>query len=167
MMEEKNNAMERKASVLPVGGMPKFDVWFSDLGSELSLKEHMDGGKYQAVRMMRRNREVGADTLTAAVRADLKIVSMAERKRADGRPYSPSSLHREVELEVEMVSRAGREITNHFDDGQGLSAFRTGTRFTVVYWPSDQMARVSRSSAVLYAEPAAEEAEEAPEDGEA
>ena len=51
MMEEKNNAMERKASVLPVGGMPKFDVWFSDLGSELSLKEHMDGGKYQAVRM--------------------------------------------------------------------------------------------------------------------
>lgn len=173
MMEEKNSAMERKA---PVGGMPKFDVWAYGVAGEYDLRAAKESGEIQKMELMRKVRGQDNSTLIGRVTAKLRVTDVHERRRKDAKKMMDST-HRELEVHVEVVEDVPMGVTNGLDDGQGLSAFKAGTQFVLVYCPAFvlvycpadklHMARVSRSSAVLYAEPAAEEAEEAPEDGEA
>lgn len=162
MMEEKNNAMERKA---PVGGMPKFDVWAYGVAGEYDLRAAKESGEIQKMELMRKVRGQDNSTLIGRVTAKLRVTDVHERRRKDAKKMMDST-HRELEVHVEAVEDVPMGVTNGLDDGQGLSAFKAGTQFVLVYCPADKlhMARVSRSSAVLYAEPAAEEV---PEDGEA
>lgn len=122
-------------------GRPKFDVWVMGLPGE----DGMQVGAEIDVKLMRRAREQNADTLVFPEAATLKITSVKPRRRQG----SESSTHRELEVEVVFTKNVQHGKTNQFDDGRGLEAFRADTECTVVYWPSDQMARVSRHSAVL------------------
>lgn len=129
-------------------GMPRFDVWVTGLPDENYLEDAVFD-----VKMMRRSRENGSDTLLFPVPAKLKVVGVTPRRRSGTKV--PGSTHRELAVEVELVEDAQKGNLNHFDDGQGLSAFKAGTRFVLVYWPSDRMARVSRSCEVLCVGPEA------------
>lgn len=125
----------------PTNGKPRYDVWAYGLPGENEL-----AGRDLDVQLMRRAAQGGGDTLIYKVPVKLHVLSVQPRRRVSG---APGSTHRELAVEVEMVENAQRGAMNSFDDGQGLSAFKAGERFTLVYWPSDRMARVSRSCAIL------------------
>ena len=136
--------MERNNMPKAAGtGQPKFDVWVYGMPGE----DELEVGTVREVKMMRRLRAQGSDTLVTASSAKLKVLKVEPRRKSDTK--SPDSTRRELAVEVEMVEGVKRSITNHFDDGRGLAAFETGVTFTLVYWPFDKMARVSRSCEVL------------------
>lgn len=139
--------MEEKKMPKATGtGQPKFDVWVYGLPGE----DEMKAGVTCEVKMMRRLREQGSDTLVAPSPATLKVLKAESRRKSDTR--SPDSTRRELAVEVMLAEGVKRSVTNHFDDGQGLAAFKTGVTFTLVYWPFDKMSRVSRSCDVLFAQ---------------
>ena len=134
---EKNNGTPKAGA-----GLPKFDVWVYGMPGEDELE-----GAVREVKMMRRLREQGSDTLVSAAPATLKVLNVTPRRKSDTK--SPDSTRRELAVEVELTEGVKRSVMNHFDDGLGLAAFKTGIKFTLVYWPFDKMARVSRSCDVL------------------
>lgn len=133
-------------------GQPKFEVWAYDMPSEADLRIAEQGGKAVDVNMMRRHREKSSDSLVYRVPVSLKVLSVKNRRRGSDTKKRVGSMHRELAVEVEMVKNAPKGILNGCDDGLGLSAFKAGTQFTLVYCPDDgtKAARVSRSSDVLY-----------------
>lgn len=138
-------------------GVPKFEVWASDMPSEGDLKIAEQVGKVVNVYLMRRNREKNCESLVYRVPVSLKVLSMKTRRRGSDTKKQVGSMHRELAVEVEMVEDAPKGTLNNHDDGLGLSAFKAGTQFVLVYCPDDRTwtARVSRGSDVLYARPAA------------
>lgn len=138
-------------------GVPVFEVWASDMLSEGDLKIAEQVGKVVNVHLMRRHREKNCDSLVYRVPVSLKVLSVKDRRRGSDTKKQVGSMHRELAVEVEMVKDAPKGILNSHDDGLGLSAFKAGTQFVLVYCPDDRTwtARVSRGSDVLYAQPAA------------
>lgn len=136
---EKNTGTPKVAGV----GQPEFDVWVYGMPGE----DELEKGIVREVKLMRRLRAQGSDTLVMASAATLKVLNVTPRRKSDTK--SPDSTRRELEVEVELTEGVKRSVTNHFDDGQGLAAFKTGVVFTLVYWPFDKMSRVSRSCKVL------------------
>lgn len=126
-------------------GMPKFDVWVYGLPGE----DELVSGAEREVKLMRRLRGQSADSLITPSAAKLKILNVTPRRKSGTK--SPESTRQELEVEVEVTEGVQRSLMNSFDDGQGLSAFKTGVKFTLVYYPFDKMARVSRSCEVLFA----------------
>lgn len=150
---EKNNGTPRAVST----GRPKFEVWASDMPSEGDLKIAEQVGKVVNVYLMRRNREKNCESLVYRVPVSLKVLSMKTRRRGSDTKKQVGSMHRELAVEVEMAEDAPKGTLNSYDDGLGLSAFKAGTQFVLVYCPDDRTwtARVSRGSDVLYVQPAA------------
>lgn len=128
-------------------GMPAFDVWAYDVLGESDLKAAASSGSVLTVKLMRRARKEGCDTLIYRVPVQLKVLDVKTRRRAGA---AAPMTHRELEVKVEVANDVQKGVLNAFDDGQGLSAFKAGTQFTLVFWPDGTMARVSRSSEVLY-----------------
>ena len=120
-------------------GQAKYDVWITGLPDEHGLQGVL------TVKMMRRSRAQNADTLVMPVATQIEVLSVTPRRRKE----ATDSVHRELAVEVVFPTGVPHGRTNRFDDGKGLAAFEADTRCTLVYWPSDQMARVSRHSEVL------------------
>lgn len=137
--------------------LPKFEVWAYEMPSECDLKIAAQNGEVQTVRMMRKLRGQNADSLIYRVNAKLKVLGVSDRRRGSVSKKTVGSMHREVAVEVEVVEDVPKGILNNLDDGLGMSAFKVGTQFTLVYCPDDgtRTARVSRSCDVLYAKPEA------------
>lgn len=146
--------------------MPKFNVWVYDLPDEYDLKVAARSGQAVSVHMMRRRRMTDDASLVYRVPASLKVLDVKDRRRSGTAKREVGSMHRELAVEVEMVKDAPKGILNSCDDGLGLSAFKAGTQFTLVYCPDDRTrtARVSRSSDVLYVQP--DVADESPPEAE-
>lgn len=148
MEEKKTQRIDRQ---------PRFDVWVDGLPTEQQLSACATEQRPVDVRMMRRSREQRCETLLYKVPAVLKVLSVTPRRREGSRAVD--STHKELAVEVEVAEDVARGNLGGADDGLGLSAFKAGTRFMLVYWPYDQMARVSRSSDVLFVQPEADEPE--------
>lgn len=148
---EKNHGTPMAAST----GQPQFEVWAYDMPGEGDLRIAEQSGKAVDVNMMRRHREKGSDSLIYRVPVSLKVLSVKNRRRGSDTKKQVGSMHRELAVEVEMVQNARKGILNGYDDGLGLSAFKAGTQFMLICCPDDgtKIARVSRSSDVLYVQP--------------
>lgn len=156
---EKNTGMPKVAGT----GVPEFEVWAHGLAGEYDLRAAITSEKVQEVRMMRRHRKLNADSLVFPVNVKLRVLDVKVRRRANTTKKEVGSMHRELAVEVKMEEDAPKGILNDHDDGTGLSAFKAGTVFTLVYCPDDgtKAARVSRSCDVLRVKPNADEAGEA------
>ena len=148
--------MEKNYGMQKIGkNLPRFDVWAYGMASECDLKIAAQNGEVQNVRMMRKLRERNEDSLIYQVNAKLKVLSVSDRRRGGASKKMVGSMHREVAVKVEVVEDVPKGILARPDDKLGMSAFKAGTQFVLVYCPDDgtRTARVSRSSDVLYVQP--------------